>query len=113
MSERSWRIIPGTALGWWAVGLIIAMPFLFLIGSSFSNSLYELVPSGKTLLADISARPFLALTMLAGMAAGIAAFIIGLFAIFKPKEKALLVYLSTVIGGLLILFLIAEVAFPH
>ncbi len=113
MSERSWEIKPGTALGWWAVGLIIAMPFLFLIGSSLSNSLYEFIPSGKTLLADISARPFLALTMLAGMAAGIGAFITGLLTIFKHKEKALLVYLSTVIGGLLILFLIAEVAFPH
>ncbi len=113
MSERSWRLMPGTALGTWTVGLIVAMPILFIIGSSFSNSLYELVPAGGTILADIAARPYLALTMLAGMVTGIAAFIVGLLAIVKHKENALLVYVSTVIGGLLILFLIGELAFPH
>ena len=113
MSERSWRFMPGTVQGTWTVGLIVAMPILFIIGSSFSNSLYELVPSGRTILADIAARPYLALTMLAGMATGIAAFIVGLLAIIKYKENALLVYVSTVIGGLLMLFLVGELVFPH
>jgi predicted membrane-bound spermidine synthase len=105
--------MPGTALGRWTVGLIVAMPILFVIGSSFSNSLYELVPAGRTILADVAARPYLALTMLAGMVTGISAFIVGLFAILKHKENAFLVYISTVIGGLLILFLVGELAFPH
>ncbi|MCJ7622139.1 MAG: hypothetical protein MUO76_01455 [Anaerolineaceae bacterium] len=113
MSERSWRIVPRTAQGKWSVGLIVAMPILFAVGSSFSNTLYELVPAGRTILADIAARPYLALTMLSGMTAGISAFIAGLLAIIKLKEDALLVYLSTVIGGLFILFLIGELAFPH
>jgi hypothetical protein len=51
--------------------------------------------------------------MLAGMAAGISGFITGLFAIVKQKENALLVYVSTVIGGLIMLFLVGELAFPH
>jgi hypothetical protein len=89
------------------------MPILFVIGSSFSNTLYESVPAGRTILADVAARPYLALTMLAGMATGISAFIIGLLAILKQKENAILVYVSTLIGGLLILYLIGEVAFPH
>ena len=113
MSKRSWRLMPGTALGWWTVGLIVAMPILFFIGSSFSNSLYELVPAGRTILADIAGRPCLVLTMLAGMVTGIAAFIVGLIAIVKHKENALLVYAATVIGGLLILLLIGQIAFPH
>ena len=113
MSERSWRLLPGTVQGTWAVGLIMAMPFLFIIGSSSSNSLYPLVPAGRTITADIAARPVLALTMLAGMVAGIAAFVVGLFAIVKYKENAIMVYVSTVIGGLLLLFLVGEVAFPH
>ena len=113
MSERSWRLMPGTSVGRWSVGLIAAMPILFVIGSSFSRSLYERVPAGRTILADISSRPFLALTMLAGMAAGISGFISGLLALVKQKENALLVYISTVIGGLLTLFLIGELAFPH
>jgi hypothetical protein len=113
MSERSWRPIPGTTLGRWSVGLIIAMPILFAIGSSFSDSIYESVPAGRTILADVAARPYLALTMLAGMATGISAFIVGLLAILKHRDKALLVYVSTVFGGLFVLFLIGELAFPH
>jgi hypothetical protein len=105
--------MPGNRLGRWSVGLIAVMPILFVIGSSFSDSLYKSVPAGRTILADITARPFLALTMLAGMAAGISGFITGLVAIFKQKEHALLVYVSTVIGGLLTLYLICELAFPH
>ena len=113
MSERSWRFMPGTTLGRWTIGLIAVMPILFVFGSSFSRSLYESVSAGRTILADIASRPLLALTMLAGMAAGISGFITGLLAIVKQKENALLVYISTVIGGLLTLFLISELAFPH
>ena len=113
MSMRSLRLLPGTSQGRWSVGLIIMMPILFVIGSSLSDSLYESVPAGRTILADIVARLYLALTMLAGMISGIAAFIAGLFTILKHKENALLVYAATVFGGLLILYLVAEFAFPH
>lgn len=113
MSERSWKVIPGNKLGKWSVGLIIVMPILLVIGSSLSNSLYKSISAGGTILADIGARPLLALTMLAGMAAGVSGFITGLLAIFKKKERSLLVYAATVIGGLLTIFLIAEFAFPH
>jgi hypothetical protein len=105
--------MPGKRLGRWSVGLIAVMPILFTIGSSFSSSIYESVPAGRTILADIAARPLLALTMLAGMAAGILGFFTGLFGIIKHKENALLVYISTLIGVLLILYLVAELAFPH
>ena len=113
MSKRSLRLLPETSLGKWSVGLIITMPIFFVIGSSLSDTLYESVPAGRTILADIVARPYLALTMLAGMAAGISAFIAGILAFLKHKENALLVYAATVIGGLFILYLIAEFAFPH
>lgn len=113
MPERSWRIIPRNRIGRWSVGLIAVMPILFVIGSSFSDSLYKSVPAGHTILADIAARPLLALTMLAGMAVGISGFITGLMAIVKQKENAFLVYISTVIGGLLTLYLVGELAFPH
>ena len=113
MRKLLWRITPRTTLGKWSVGLIIAMPILFFIGSSFTDSLYESVPAGGTILADIAERPALALTMLAGMAAGISAFIVGLLAIVRKKERALLVYVSTLIGALLTLFLAGEIIFPH
>jgi hypothetical protein len=59
------------------------------------------------------ARPALALTMLAGMSAGVSAFITGLLAIIRYRDNSLLTYVSMVIGALLILFLSGEVISPH
>lgn len=105
--------IPKTTLGRWSLGLIIAVPILFFIGSFFRNLLYVSVPAGDTILEDIARRPALALTMLAGMASGISAFITGLIAVIKKRERGLLVYISTTMGFLLILFLLGEILFPH
>jgi hypothetical protein len=113
MQRQPFRIAPGTALGRWSVGLIIAMPALFFIGSALANTAYGSVLAGGTIMADIAARPALALTMLAGMLAGISAFITGLLAIFKQRENALLVYISTGIGTLLVVFLAGELISPH
>ena len=106
-------IRPKNKLGWWSLGLAGAMTVLFFIGMSFTNLLYKSVHAGDTILKDIALRPALALTMLAGMASGISAFIIGLIAIIRLKERALLVYLAILIGALLIIFLIGELIFPH
>jgi hypothetical protein len=113
MAKKPWRILPITTLGKWSVGLIVAMPLLFIIGSSLTNSIYKSVPAGGTIFADIAARPALALTMLAGMAAGISAFITGLLELLRQKDRALLVYASSIIGALLMLFLAGEILFPH
>lgn len=107
------NLIPKTKLGKWSLGLIAAMPVLFFTGASFTNSLYKSVPAGTTILKDIIERPALALTMLSGMIAGVSAFFVGLIAIIREKERALLVYVATSIGMLFILFLIGEVLFPH
>lgn len=110
---KHWRLLPRTLLGKWSIGLILAMPLLFIAGSSLANSLYKSTTAGDTILADITVRPALAITMLAGMAAGISAFIAGLLVIISKKDNAVLVYISTLIGALLILFLAAEIIFPH
>jgi hypothetical protein len=81
------------------------MPILIAIGLSFKNSLYKSVPPSGTIWADITARPALALPILAGMVAGISAFLTGLLAILRQKERALLVIVSIVIGALLIFIL--------
>ena len=106
-------ILPKIKLGWWSFGLAAAMPVLFFIGMSLTDLLYGSVPAGGTILKDISVRPALALTMLAGMASGISAFTIGLIAIIRQKERGLLVYGATLIGALLMIFLIGELIFPH
>ena len=106
-------IIPKTTLGKWSLGLAVVMPILFFIGMSFTTLLYKSVPANDTILKDITVRPALALTMLAGMASGISAFIIGLIAIIRQKERALLVYSATLIGALLTMFLFGEFVSPH
>ncbi len=105
--------MPKTTLGKWSIGLILAMFILFIIGSSLPNILYESVPAGGTILKDVVARPFLAISMLVGMASGISAFVTGLVVIIKRKERAVLVYLSTLVGAAITLFLVAEILFPH
>jgi len=106
-------ILPKIKLGWWSLGLAAVMPVLFFIGMSFTNLFYKSLPAGGTILKDIAVRPALALTMLAGMASGISAFIIGLVAIIRQKERALLVFGATLIGALLIIFLLGELVSPH
>ncbi len=113
MAKKSWRMMPITRLGKWSVGAIIVMPLLFILGTSFTNSLYQSAPAGETILEDIAMRPALALTMLAGMGAGILALITGLVTIIREKEKAVLVYVSSLIGFLLVLFLVGEILSPH
>lgn len=113
MAPRHWHILPATAPGRWSVGFILVMPILFVAGTLFAGTLYGSVPAGDTIQADIVARPALALTMLAGIAAGIAAFVTGLLAIIGRKDHALLVYAATAGGALLILFLTGELLFPH
>lgn len=105
--------MPKTSFGKWSLGLLIAMPLLIFIGTTLASSLYQSVPAGGTILADIAGRPALALTALAGMLAGVLAFIAGLIAIIRQKERAILVYIATGIGALFTFFLVAEFLFPH
>jgi hypothetical protein len=105
--------MPKTKLGKWSLGLILVMPFIFMIGARVASTMYLTVPSGRTIIADIASRPALALTMLVGFAFGITAFITGLVAIIMQKERVFLVFASTLVGATVILFLLGEVLDPH
>ena len=105
--------MPKTKLGISSVGLIFGMFVLFLIGTSLTNTLYDSVPAGDTIFADIINRPVLALSMLTGFGAGISALVTGLISIINKKERAILVFVSTLIGAGVVVFLILEFAFPH
>lgn len=105
--------MPKTKLGKSSFFLIVAVPFLFVLGTLSLDLFYESITSGQTILEDIAKRPALAIPMLTGMLAGIAAFGTGLIALIKHKERSILVFISTVLGALMLLFVIAEIAFPH
>jgi len=105
--------LPKNKLGKWSLGFIISMPVLFFIASFLANSLYANVAAGNSIMEDMTVRPILALSILLGMFCGISAFVTGLKAIIKQKERAVLVYLAAAIGTLLILFLVGEILHPH
>jgi hypothetical protein len=104
-------LLPKTKLGKWSIALIILMPAMMFVGSLLAKTLYSSVPAGDTFIADIAARPILVLMMLTGIASGISAFFLGISSIVKQKERALLVFLSSAIGAMLILLLIGELTF--
>lgn len=106
------RFLPQTILGKWSVLLIVAIPIFFYIGISFVG-FYESVPAGKTIPHDIVARPGVALPMLAGLVCGIAAFFTGIIGIIKKKDRSILIFLSTALGFLMLLWCLAEILFPH
>jgi hypothetical protein len=106
------NFLPKSVPGKWSLGLIIMVPILFYIGMS-SVGFYESVPAGKTIPHDIIARPGIALPMLGGFFSGIAAFLCGIIGIIKKKDHSVLIFISTVMGFLVLLWVLAEILFPH
>ena len=102
-----------TNMGKWSIGLILGMPLLFILGTTLSSTVYDSVSSGETIWADISGRPGVSIPMLTGFACGIAAFVTGLIAVIKQKERSLLVYAAVILGAVLIVFLAGEIISPH
>lgn len=105
--------MPKSILGKWSVGLILGMLIFFILGSFLPNFLYQSIPAGDTLPEDIVQRPALALSMLAGFASGVSAFVTGLIALIKNKERAVLVFASTLVGAAPTLYIIGEIIFPQ
>ncbi len=106
------KFLPETFLGKWSVVLIIVIPVFFYIGMSFVD-FYESVPAGKTIPHDIMVRPGVSLSMLAGLVCGIVAFFTGIIGIIRKKDRSVLVFSSTAMGFLMLLWCFAEVLFPH
>ena len=97
---------PRTLLGRWAVGLIVAFFFflsLFLIIAASGAR------GGDTFFSNLA----LALPMLLAACCGVAAFITGLVAIIRSKERAIFVMIATVLGFNVLVFGLGEILFPH
>jgi len=106
------KFLPSIILGKWSIALIVVIPIFFYIGMSFVG-FYESVPAGKTIPHDIVVRPGVALPMLTGFVCGIAAFFIGIIDITRKKDHSILVFLSTAVGFLMLLWCLTEILFPH
>jgi len=84
-------INPNTRLGKWSAGLTLAF-LLFII-----LKMLDLMP----------------LMTFAITALGLAGFVLGVVAIFKHKEKSILTMLSIPIGLMIIIWIGAEILYPH
>lgn len=113
ITARRMNFIPNTKWGRWSLGLMVVMPILFVVGASFASLLYPSVPGGNTIVEDIAGRPALVFVAIGGMLCGVAAFIAGLAAVIKQRDRSLLVYTATAVGALFTLFLLGEFILPH
>ena len=87
------NFIPKTRLGKWSIGLSIA--FIVLIGMKIADYFHFPLPT-----------PAIA-------ALGLMGFILSLIAIFRNKDRAILIFLPVLVGLVIILWTTAEFIFPH
>jgi len=106
------KFIPKSNLGKLSFALLVFTPIFIYIGISFVD-LYESIPAGRTIPQDILVRPGIALPMLVGFFSGIAAFFCGIIGITKKKDYSVLIFISTILGFFVLLWILAEILFPH
>jgi len=101
------RILPKTKLGKWSFALIL----VFILGMLvFFGMVYLFNQRG----GDYFYSNFrLSTPILIAAVAAAASFITGMISFFLSKERALLVFLSVLIGLLVSIYMVMEFSFPH
>lgn len=97
---------PGTRMGWWSTGFFLAFVVLLIL-------FYVLVASGQRGGETFFSNLWLSLTILP---AAIAAIVSGLLAgvtIARNRERSLVSFVAVLIGLLVMIFAIGEIAFSH
>ncbi len=98
--------MPKTVLGKWSVWMGVA--FAVLLGT-----LMALAASGQTGGETFSDNLLLAIPGFGAALAAIAAFVLGALAVLKQRERAWSVYFTTVLGFLVLVFVVGEFTTPH
>jgi len=97
---------PKTILGKLSVMLVIA----FFVGFLIFQLLVALgMRGGETFFSNIP----LAINWITIAVLGIISFFTGIVSIIKNKERSLLVFISTIIGFLVLYFVLGEILMPH
>ena len=100
------KFLPQTKSGKWSASLAAGGIIFFVLGNIFI-ALGEQV--GETFLANLK----ISLPMSLGYLSLVSAFATGLFGLIKPRERAILVFIATLLGLLGVIFLIGEFTIPH
>lgn len=93
-------------LGKWSVGLIISF-FVFLGVFFMFVNLGE--RGGETYFSNLK----LAIPFTIAWICGIGSFFTGIISVIKSKEHSIFVFLATLIGFFVLLWILAEILFPH
>ena len=100
-------LLPKTPLGKWLVGFVIAFFLLLATGMFVVSVLGQ--EGGETFFDNL----WISIPMLGAGASAIAAFIAGIIAIIKNKERSILVIIAAMIGLLVLWFVVGEILVPH
>jgi len=97
---------PKTIMGRWSIGLTITL-FLFFV-------LFQLLVAsgqrgGETFFSNLA----LTIPILLAGISGVSVFITGIIGIIKSKERSVFVFLTTMIGFLVLIFWLGEIVSPH
>jgi len=97
---------PKTRLGRFSVGLISAFFLLFIL-------VQLLIASGQRGGETFFDNLWLSIPVLVEAICGISAFFTGIIGILRQKERAISVFLATVIGFFVLWFVLGEILVPH
>ena len=100
------KIIPKTCLGKWSVSLIIIFFLLLLV-------FRLLVASGQRGGATFFSNYILAIPAILMGTSGVLAFFVGIISFLKSRERAILVFITTLIGLFVLIFILGEILSPH
>ena len=98
--------MPHSKIGKWSVGFFGAFIFFLML-------FYIIVATGQRGGETFFSNLALTIPMLLAGTCSVAGFVTGLIAIIKKRERSGLTYVAVVIGALVILWIAAEVLFPH
>ena len=97
------HFIPKTHLGQWSIWLITVFIVLFII----------IVASGQRGGATFFSNLALSIPMVIAGISALLAFFTGIIGIIKSKERSVLACSSTIVGFFILLWVSAEILFPH
>jgi uncharacterized membrane protein len=100
------HLLPVTRLGWWSAGLLTAF-------AAFLTALFSPVAAGERGGERFFSNLWLALPLLGAGVSGVLAGVTAGVAIVRRGERAVLVFVVLIVGLIVALFLLGEVASPH
>lgn len=100
------KLIPKTKMGCWSAILILCFFVFFVIMQIF---VFLGMRGGETFFDNLP----LSMCALFMFLCGVGSFVLGVVSILRYKERSIIIFISAIIGLLVLLFLLGELFIPH